>query len=289
MKLNPVFRKELKLTTRTWKIAGTLSIYTAVLSLVSLFIFYQMLRGLAESGDYSGFTVLYAMIAGIQFVLILFTAPPLTASAISGERERQTLDLLLSTKLKPRSIIIGKLLSSISMVILLVLASIPIFALVFMFGIVTIPQLLGLIAYYVFTALFVGSIGIFVSTYFKKTTVSNVVTYAVGLFLVLGTIFISYVYYTFLFQNNPKAVLNNNLPFFPLLYANPLIGFFTIITNQIGLTDGFLPAAGLRVIGYSENIWIINVIVESIIAILLLFASSVRLNPIKKMSKRRVK
>ena len=77
------------------------------------------------------------MFMAIIFLLTLVTlilAPASTAGAISMEREKQTMDLLAVTPISSLAIVLGKLLSALSWILLLLLASIPVVALVFTFG-----------------------------------------------------------------------------------------------------------------------------------------------------------
>src|SRR4051812_32404439 len=65
----------------------------------------------------------------ITFLLTLITlilAPASTAGAISLEREKQTLDLLVTTPISSLAIVLGKLVSALSWILLLLLASIPV-------------------------------------------------------------------------------------------------------------------------------------------------------------------
>lgn len=50
----------------------------------------------------------------LQFGMLVLVAPAMTAGSISGERERQTLDLLLVTNTGPVKLVLGKLLESFS-------------------------------------------------------------------------------------------------------------------------------------------------------------------------------
>ncbi|TCT15559.1 ABC-type transport system involved in multi-copper enzyme maturation permease subunit [Natranaerovirga pectinivora] len=282
--INPVFRKELKLTTRSWKFAMMILVYTGVIAAIGLFIFYQILENLAYSSNLQEFTMLYVVLASLQFGLILFVAPALTAGAISGERERQTLEILMSTPLRSSSILIGKLLSSISTITLLVVASTPVLALMFIFGGISIPQLFGLLGYYLVTVIFVGSVGIFVSTAFKRTTVSNVITYAIGLMLVLGTIVYAGIY-IYIQSRGVNFTVPSSTPI-PLyiLYANPLMGFVGLIMDQLGFVGRGSPLdIFFNTTINPRDVWIANVIIELVISGVLLWVASRRLNP--KMSK----
>ena len=67
----------------------------------------------------------------------MFIVPAVTASSISGERERQTLDLMLTTRMSAGQIVGGKLLSALSTLLLLILSSFPAVAMVFVYGGIT--------------------------------------------------------------------------------------------------------------------------------------------------------
>ena len=60
--------------------------------------------------------------------------PVRTASSISGEKERQTFDIMMTTNMTPFSIIIGKVMTAIVQSMLFVFASMPIMALSFIIG-----------------------------------------------------------------------------------------------------------------------------------------------------------
>ncbi|NLM13312.1 MAG: hypothetical protein GX209_06165 [Epulopiscium sp.] len=133
--INPVLRRELKTKLRSWKAPTLLSVYLVILaSFGGLIMAINELDVYTRGFDPRGALSIYALLAGCQLGLIILLVPALTSGTISGERERQTLDLLLVTKLSPFSIIIGKLMASISQIILLILASIPIFSIIFVFG-----------------------------------------------------------------------------------------------------------------------------------------------------------
>src|SRR5713226_4971181 len=97
-----------------------------------------------------------------------------TAGAISGERERQTIDLLFVTRIPPFSIIWGKLLASMSFVVLLLLLSVPIFSLVFLFGGIELDQVLYSFLVTIVAAFALGLIGIAFSTWLRRTLAATV-------------------------------------------------------------------------------------------------------------------
>ena len=58
--------------------------------------------------QYSSFMDLYEFVTSMEFLLLMFIVPAVTASSISGERERQTLDLMLTTRMSAGQIVGGE-------------------------------------------------------------------------------------------------------------------------------------------------------------------------------------
>lgn len=292
MNVNPVLLKEIKVRMRSWKVVWLIVSYLSALALVAVFLILSMRRQLYYGNvDPSMSISVYTTLAVMQFMLIVFISPSLTSGIISGERERQTLDLLLCTKMPSRSIIIGKLFSSISQVVLLIIASFPIFSIIFLFGGISMLEVLKLFLFYIVVAVMMGSIGIFFSTFLKKTTASNVLTYGFVLFLLFGTLFINVFYTAFLIRGT------NYDKVFPLSYINPLTGFASLLSDQFGGygMGGMLPGMYVplprtsvqRNIGLNAiPLWQINLIINMLMSALLLFLAAIKINPIKR---RRVK
>ncbi|MDV2887810.1 ABC transporter permease, partial [Alkalihalophilus pseudofirmus] len=91
--------------------------------------------------------------------------------------EKQTLNILLTTNQSSASIIFGKLISSVSFLLLMIFASMPIYSIVFLYGGISPGQVLVVLGYYIFTILVFGSIGIFFSTLVRKTIIAMITTY----------------------------------------------------------------------------------------------------------------
>jgi ABC-2 type transport system permease protein len=130
---------------------------------------------------------LFIILAVLQLLLIAFVAPGLTAGTISGERERQTLNILLTTHVSPLKIVLSKLVSSLSFMSLLVFSTLPVYALIFLFGGVSPGQVLGVFGFYLMAMILFGSVGVFCSAWFKRTGVSTVTAYMLTFFLLGGT------------------------------------------------------------------------------------------------------
>lgn len=123
----------------------------------------------------------------LETLLVLVLAPAFTTGAISLEREKQTLDMLVTTPLSTLGMIVGKLFSALSYVFLLIIASIPLASLVFVFGGVGPEDLVRGYGFLFALAFGMGAIGLFISALVRRTQTATVVTFVVVLFLSIGT------------------------------------------------------------------------------------------------------
>lgn len=181
---NPVLLKELKLRFRAFKSFSGLMFYLAVLCIfvVGFLLVYTQFSGTGFFRPRDSFTM-FAVLSVIQMGLVMFITPALTAGAISTEREKQTLNILLTTTQSSTQIIVGKLASSVVFLILMLVAGLPLYSLVFLFGGVSPFQFITIFLLYLVTLVAIGSIGIMFSTITKKTIVSMIATYGSMIFL----------------------------------------------------------------------------------------------------------
>lgn len=121
---------------------------------------------------------------------VVFLAPSSTAGAISLEREKQTLELLVTTPISSLAIVIGKLLSALIYVFLLIAASIPLMAAVFVFGGVAPEDVIRGYVVLIVTAIGLGSFGLLCSSVVKRTTAATAITIFGVLAISIGTIFV---------------------------------------------------------------------------------------------------
>jgi ABC-type transport system involved in multi-copper enzyme maturation permease subunit len=187
---NPIVLKELRGRMRGWRAAMVLIVHLATLGCFASFIYFVVAQstsssGGARAGQTMGQTLFYSTYL-MLLVLVVFLSPAFTAGAISGERERKTLDLLITTLLPTHSLVVGKLISALAYILLLILAALPIQSLAFMFGGVVLSEMvIGTILLLV-TALIVGSVGILISSIMKSSIASTVLTYATILLTSMG-------------------------------------------------------------------------------------------------------
>ena len=145
------------------------------------------------SAAYASAAIGQELFAGLMMVvtlLVVLLAPAFTAGAISLEREKQTLDLLVTTPISSVSIVIGKLLSALTYVFILIGASVPLTAVVFVFGGVAPDDVIRGYIVLLATAFGLGAFGLFCSTLVKRTQAATVITTFGVMAITLGSIFI---------------------------------------------------------------------------------------------------
>ena len=150
---------------------------------------------------------IFAAILLLMTLQVVFLAPSSAAGAISLEREKQTLELLIATPISSVAIVVGKLLSTLVYVFLLIAASIPLMAVVFVYGGVAPEDVLRGYIVLLVTALGLGSFGLFCSSLVKRTTAATAVTIFGVLAMTIGTAFVL-IFWTAMgtFDNNGNRV-----------------------------------------------------------------------------------
>jgi ABC-2 type transport system permease protein len=179
---------------------------------------------------------IFWVVAGLELCMICFIAPALTAGAVSGERERQTYDILRTTLLSERALIFGKMSSSLVFLVLLLTVAFPLQSLAFFFGGITLEELLISFAMLLVTALAFCSIGIFISTISRRVVGSTVISYiATSLFVFAIPIFI-YVVIFYIGNASPNFnyVSAAQQEFLEILII--VVGWIFIILNPIAAT-----------------------------------------------------
>jgi ABC-type transport system involved in multi-copper enzyme maturation permease subunit len=149
--------------------------------------------GFGGNGTYATASIgqgIFAALMMLETLQVAFLAPSATAGAISLEREKQTLELLVVTPITSLAIVLGKLLSALVYVWLLIAASIPLTAVVFLYGGVAPDDVVRGYVVLVVTALGLGSFGLFCSSLVKRTQAATAITIFGVLAMTIGSVFI---------------------------------------------------------------------------------------------------
>jgi hypothetical protein len=157
--------KEYRQRARGLATLGLIMTYTVILGLVSFFVYASSYLALAESVKTSGDVGLAMSVATFvtQMILALLLALSLNASTIAHEKDQETFDLLNLTLFKSYEIVCGKFFSSTGFLFILVVTALPIYALAFTFGGMSVEAFWQLAAVVVGMTLFISSLGVMFS------------------------------------------------------------------------------------------------------------------------------
>ncbi len=183
---NPVTVKELRGRMRGRRAFIVLTLYLLVLSglIWIIYISYSSAANqpFGPNARQAGKAVLGAVVL-VQVFLVTLVGPAFTAASISGERERQTYDLLRTTLLSAHAVVGGKLFSALSYVFLLIVAAVPILSIALMLGGVSLIELGVSQLLIAVSAVAYALIGIFFSAVMRSTIAASVATFAVAITL----------------------------------------------------------------------------------------------------------
>ena len=243
---NPILAFSARRRMRSIRTPAMLTLYALALAVTAYALIYAPFLSpsirLAEMGQ--GMWGYAAMVI-LQFGLLILIAPAATAGAISGERERQTLDLLRVTNTGVWHLVLGKLLESFGFLALLVLCSLPMLSLVLLTGAATFAQVLWGIAFLLVSALALLSVGIFCSALFQRTVTATVVSYL--LVFGIGLVTLLPVFYDVKHIGKLYDAMNiagqqlHEIAYVPVSFVlNPALGLFALLEDQLGLFGNML-------------------------------------------------
>lgn len=284
--LNPIVRKDLKVSSRSMKFSWSLFAYEGVLALAFLLTMLENNTMNRYSGPdnamvYKNYTSFFPIVGVFQLVIIGLIVPIMTAASISGEREKKTMDVLLTTSISPFSIIIGKLASAVIRVMIYVFASVPLMAVSFIIGGLRWTVLIEYIILAFFYAIFAGSIGIFCSAVCKKTITAVVLSYVIY----FGIYAVTYVPTIIVAMTSPDV---NTVAFtMQAELINPVHTFIIFFADRIsGESLGKLMASQNMDFWswlYRTNVWLtLSTFIQLGVSALFVLFSSNRLKPGEK-------
>ncbi len=191
--IGPVFNREAVVTPKRTKTYVARAVYV-----LSLFILlctgYLVLAGtrpLTSANDLSRFgSGMFALLAPLQLIVLSCQAAVSASSSVAQEKDRRTLLLLLMTRLSGREVVVGKLAASLLGTLSLLLAALPLFLALTLFGGVSLGQVAAVYAVTLATVVLSAATGTVIGLWREKTfqaiafTVLLLLLYVVGCELV---------------------------------------------------------------------------------------------------------
>lgn len=183
--LNPLLQKEIRTTFRTRRFLVS---FIAVLSILGAIIFLMVIAQVASDRDIEssriGRNIFAAFNGGLGFVT-LFVLPAFSCAAFTGERERETYDMLMTTAMRPWDLVWGKLLAAFAYVFVFYTGALPLVYLCFLFGGVTPVEIFWSYLCLSLGALLIITVALMASAFFLTTKKATGSTYALIMFVAI--------------------------------------------------------------------------------------------------------
>ena len=250
--LNPIMAFSATRRMRSFKTMLIVIAYVAALLLLALAFLGSFIPDAVYLNTMTRGPMCYLALLIAQFALIILIAPAMTSASIAGERERQTLDLLLVTNTGSFRIAIGKVMESFAVLALLIVCGLPVMSLCLLTGGVSLGQILIGELFLLAEAFACVSIGVFCSSVARSTVLSGVLSYLViilvGVVTALPFLFgypqkiTDVVYdrslYAALTPGEARMMIS------PLLYMNPSFGLLSLVQGELHVLTSYTEYMG---------------------------------------------
>ena len=232
---NPIVEKEYRTRMRTWRSSCALMAGVLIVGGIGWLIF-ALISGItnrySQSNAINYGLILFIVLLIFQEAILTFITPALTAGAITGERERQTLDLLLCAPISAVGLLWGKLVGSMAYVLLVLVVLAPVFSLTLLFGGVTLQQLIIGLGVTIMSALTIASVGLFFSAVFRRTIPAMVLAYIATFVLVVGVPIGGYIYQWGRIALAAGSASNNYTTALLIADMSPAVPFIILSTDD---------------------------------------------------------
>lgn len=246
---------------RTKRAPVVVSGYLIFFAILTFFLLYENVQGQLALLLPARSEQVFLVLTFLQMTVVAFLTPAFAAGAISGERERRTLAVLLTTPLSPMRILIGKVLSSSALLALLLCVTLPLYSLVFLFGGAVPQEVLAVFGFQLLTIVLIATLSVLWSTIALRSGWSTVLAYATVGWMVIFTGVVGYGLKLVAAKSpiEPVAVHWSDI----LLSMNPL----------------WIQASFENVVSAPAHSWLTFIAVYVVVAAILVVPALVRLRP----------
>lgn len=170
--LGPIFHRELVITPRRPRIytARTVSALALLILTATVWLVVTGAQNVSDPGDMARFgAMLFSLVAPLQLVLTVFFSAMFAAGSVSQEKDRNTLVLLLLTRMGNAELVLGKLAASLLHLCVNLLAGLPVFFMILIFGGVDMSQILRAFTVTLAATLLCGTLGTMIAFWREET------------------------------------------------------------------------------------------------------------------------
>ena len=268
MNINPIYEREHRVSTRSLRLSMAVLVFNFIAAAVTLIEMNEVVDYARKTSsiDYTSFLKIFRIVVFVPAVLLVFVAPSFISGAISDERQRGTLEILLTTKMTAKSIVAGKFLSLFS----------SIMAILFLYGGITVIDIIKLsINFFIFVVLLIST-GIFCSTIARKTSVATALLYLAVLVLFFGSLVVYFLAANSfnMNENNFFSIIFIKISKFILLF-NPLVSMDFLLSKIMGEDSSDV----LVSLFWYNNWFYINMVLDLALSVIFLALSVVKIKP----------
>jgi len=236
----PIFDKELRVSSRRRR---NYVLRFAYVALLTVFLALVWIEAMGQSGsslyrisrmaEAGKLIVIY--VVWFQFCATQFLAVILLSNSISDEIYHRTLGLLMTTPISSFQIVMGKLLSKLLQLVLLMAISLPLLAIIRVMGGVPWNYVISSLCITLTTVIFVGSLSLFFSIFSRRAYVVIIMT-----IITLGAIFALLPLGLYAVWGITNPTISERSIFAVLFLPNPYCSMFL---NTIAMVEPRMPAA----------------------------------------------
>ena len=179
----PILLREMRADFRKNRFLLTHTLCLALLATVVLVLVATQIEDQGTTPTRIGQS-LFGIFFIVQYLVILLVFPGFSATTFAEERGRHTLDLLLTTTMRPPELVFGKFLASSMYCVLYVIASIPLMAVAFLFGGITPDEVAMAYVLLIAFTLLISMLGVCVSSCLGTSLRASLTMYCL-VFLIL--------------------------------------------------------------------------------------------------------
>lgn len=238
--LNPILSFSATRRMRSGKTLVILGAWLAVMLGTALLMMGRLLGPEVTVNGLRSGTNCYIVLMIVQFFLIVLISPAMTSGTVAGERERQTLELLLVTNTRSLRIVWGKAMDSFGMLCLLLVCGAPVMFLPAVAGAVTPLQVLEGELFLLVTAFAAVCVGMLASAVARTSMAGGILAYlfVFGIAVVTSLpLFLDYPQVVTDIVYDPRALAQLSpgaatAMIFPVLFLNPGYGLIALLHGQ---------------------------------------------------------
>ena len=297
IRLNPIVKKDFQVAARSMRLSWGLFAYEGMLTitfLLALAVIQEINDNIYGDGNiYSSLIYLFPALAVAQLCLVALIVPIITSSSISGEKERQTFDIMLTTCMSPFSIVFGKVASAVMRILFYVAAGMPIMALPFVVGGLSWSSLFYFLLVVILISVLSGSIGIFCSSVSRRSITAVILSFVFYFAIYILTFFPALIiglwgWYDGNAGESLLILLFNPFVFFEEFFMHIMSG--ESVFGSSDWTSNF-SRSDVGILTYTlarGKLWLfVSAACLLLLSFLFMFAAAWKVNPMHTVSKRK--